>query len=422
MSNDVVTDDLFEQFAKEKQKEAEERSQRPGSGGGAKYVEIKWTGLEKNKPKIVRVVGGPPDSDVDEFTARTVRVSWMTSDDKSKFRCILPHPQDDPNHLIWEIISRVKKAEWKDGSKVFPVQEKHPDIWNLIEKNGKNKDEPSYIFDKGWKGQSVILMNVIDREQMDWHRENKKTMLLSKQIGVGTDGTEFTEIGVPSYGFVNILGTLFKFYKSWERYDIGITRMGLKETPYRIINASKNIEETEGLSEFVSLNDSLTEEEASWERYDLKKLFPITSYTKIYNKLKGKIALVDAALNTRYLDELLLLVEKEKTERALLEAEKEEEEISKPVEINSPPAETPVRRREAKEPVKDGKSLSDFLPHYKDLSEEEKALIVGVVEGSNPVEIEFVKDLTTPILECPSCGVGSPESFTRCPYCDLSFV
>ena len=38
------------------------------------------------------------------------------------------------------------------------------------------------------------MMNVIDRAQMDWHNENKHTMLLAKSVNIGTDGTEYLTI------------------------------------------------------------------------------------------------------------------------------------------------------------------------------------------------------------------------------------
>ena len=56
----------------------------------------------------------------------------------------------------------------------------------------------------------------------------------------------------------------------------------------------------------------LTEEELSWERTDLDKIYPTTSYQKIYNRLKLFIQQVDAAFKTNFTDELEKLVEDEK--------------------------------------------------------------------------------------------------------------
>ena len=184
-----------------------------------------------------------------------------------------------------------------------------------------------FMFEKGWTGRNVLLMNVLDREQMEWHKENKHSMLISRNIGVGKDGTEFPEVGVPSYGFSGALGNLFKFYGSWEKYDIGITRTGLKEAPYRVINATKYIEETGDKSDLV-LEAPLTDEERAYEQYDLGKLFQLTNYTKIYNHLKGKIARIDATLNTKFLDDLKFLVDKEKKERVEKQTEAKQAEVN----------------------------------------------------------------------------------------------
>jgi len=422
----AISDDAFEQYAQEQEKIAREANSRSGPGSSATYEKIEYTGLESNRMKLIRAVGGPPDSKIDNFTARSCRVSWFIGDDGKKFRVVLPERGDDADHILWRIIARVKAVEWVDKKKVYPVEIKHPEIFNIIAHNGFREGDKQFIFDRGWEGQQRLVMNVIDREQMEWHKKNKHTMLLSRSIGEGKDGTKFPEEGVPSWGFSALLANLFKYYKSWERYDIGIIRTGLKETPYRIINAGKYFEEVpDFLKEFV-VQEPLNEEEASWERYDLNKLFGVTHYTKIYNKLKLTIARIDAALGSHFLQEMEDKVAKEKVE---FEAQKAAE---KPAETAPDIAEAPIKEttiagnpigtRSAPVRAKPATAFdTSVLKGWERLSSSEKEMIAGVtVKDGKLIEIQY-SDPSATLLACPECSIPGPDSFTTCPSCGMQF-
>lgn len=416
----AIDDSEFERYAAEQEKIAREAANR-GSGGGSSttYEKIEYTGLESNRMKLIRAVGGPPDSKIDNFTARSARISWLIGDDGKKFRVVLPERGDDPDHVLWRIISRVKAVEWVDKKKVYPIELKHPDIFNIIAHNGFREGDKQFIFDRGWEGQQRLIMNVIDREQMEWHKANKHTMLLSRSIGEGKDGTKFPEEGVPSWGFSALLANLFKYYKSWERYDIGIVRTGLKETPYRIINAGKYVEEVpDFLKEFV-VQEPLSEEEASWERYDLNKLFGVTYYTKIYNKLKLTIGRIDAALGTHFLGEIEDKVAKEKVE---FEAQKAAEApVAAAVEPSMAPAATSATRAAPVRTKPAGAFDTSVLKGWAKLSAAEREAISGTtVKDGKLIEIQYA-DANATLLACPECGIPGPDSFVTCPSCGLQF-
>ncbi len=434
MENEVLDDDLFAQYAQQQQKEAEQRAAKGSGNSNFSFETIKWSGLQTNNIKIIRAVGGPPNSTIDEFTAKTIRVSWIIGDDKKKFRCILPEAADAPDHLLWNIIARVKGSEWVEGQRVVPVERDFPEIYNIVHKNGLSKADRSWIFDRGWTGRNVLLMNVIDREMQQWHQENKHTALLSRSIGIGKDGAEFPETGVPSYGFSGLLANLFKFYGNWEKYDIGITRTGLKEAPYRVINASKYIEETGDKGSLVS-NEPLSDEERNYERYDLNKLFQITSYTKIYNHLKGKIARIDSALDTNFLEELKFLVEKEKKEREERLTEEKQKEVhaqaTDPIVLNEK-VEVPQSNEGAQEataeapaPVTRTRTVvagNDFskLKGWDALTQQEKDGIESVNFDAKPIQIVY-KDKNATLLACPDCLTPAPSDYNACAVCGLKF-
>ncbi len=414
----MIDDKDFEAYAAQQEKEARQRQE--GSGGsrsGGDFEKVQWTGLESNRMKLIRAVGGPPDSNIDNTTAKTTRVSWIVGDDGKKFRCVLPERADDPDHLLWRIIARVKAVEWVDRKRVYPVQLKHPQIFSIVEKNGYVEGDKSFIFDRGWEGRQVLIMNVIDREQMDWHRENKHTMLLSRSIGEGKDGVLFPEEGVPSYGFSALLANLFKYYKNWEKYDIGIIRTGLKETPYRIINAGKYFEEVPAELQQYVIQDPLSAEEASWERYDLNKLFGTTKYTKIHNRLKLTVARIDAALGTHFVKELEDFVEIEKKQFA-------ESQPAGPAEATQPVEEVQSKSVRARVQAQTGSVTFDtsLLKGWTLLSAAEKATISGVTVKDGKLAGVQYADANATLLACPECSIPAPDSLLVCPSCGLQFA
>lgn len=443
----MSTDQDFMAYANQLEKEEEQRRSRGGNSFTPNYEEIQWTGLEPSRMKIIRALGGIPDQNPESKTdARTVQVAWIHGDDGKRFRSILPSRDDGKDHLIWRIISRVKEVAYVNRKRVYVNEEKHKEVFDLVVHNGLKEGDPKRRFNRGWEGRHVIVMNVLDREQMDWHREHKHSMLLSRNINEGQNGALFVDEGVPVYGFYNqIATTLFANYGSWEKYDIGIMRTGQQQTPYRIINATAyaagNIPELPAsLRNVVSL-DPLTEEEASWERYDLAKIFGTTSYTKYYNRLKVAVQTIDARLGTKFFKELEYEVEREKAEREANQASTDDDggdydEQPEPAKTTvavpempkqeAAPAAAPVRTREAAKPAPaptTGLSADKvaMLKGWSKLSPEQQAMIVDV-KVSNGKVVEIMYDTDEPLVACPDCKVASPESFTACPHCGLDFT
>ena len=200
----AVDDDEFLSYAEDYEKKEAEKNANRGSGGFTReYEKLAWTGLEPNKMKIVRALGGIPNSpSADNFTAKIVQVGWLQSDTGKLFRCVLPTRESNPEHLMWRVISRVNEVAYINRKRIYVNETKHPEIFDLVNFNGLAVDDKKRKYNKGWGGRQVIVMNVIDREQMEWHRTNKHTMLLSRNVSPSADGTrEYIDEGVPIYGF-----------------------------------------------------------------------------------------------------------------------------------------------------------------------------------------------------------------------------
>lgn len=413
-----ISDDAFIAFAKSQEEEAKNSKEFVHRD----YEQIKWAGLETGKTRIIRAVGGPPDSHLDDFTAKSVRISTIVGDNGKPFRCVFPDMSEDSEHIIWRVINLVNKVSWDNGKKFYVNEEKYPDIFNMINKNGLARGHKQFKFEKGWMGRQYLLMNVIDRENMAWHTEHKHTMLLSKNVSE-KDGKEYAESGVPSYGFLGPLSNLFKYYKSWQKYDIGIERTGKMEAPYRIVNASSHIEEIPEDIQWCVSKENLTEEEASWERYDLNKLFGYTSASKIYNRLKSKLAIIDAAFGSSFVSELKFKADREQEERKRLE-EGLEVSTSNPISQEVKTRRSPqVENAESSEKTINASTGFDtsLLKGWGKLRSYNKEEVEDVIVKDGKVVDVVYKDKNATLWACPACGIPAPDNWVSCPNCGEDF-
>lgn len=445
----IVDDDVFKQFAMQAEQEAQLGNNNFGGSFQKDYEEIKWTGLEKNVWSVLRAVSGFPNSHLDSSTARSVIISKIVDDNGKQMKVVRPSYTADPNYILTRIIAAVTKPVYVNNGtekpiKKFPVQEQHPEIYNQIEKNGLNPADKRYMYDKGWKGSEVLIMNVIDRKQMDWHREHKHTMLLAKSIS-NVNGREFVDEGISWFASHDKLRHYLTSYGSWEKYDLGIKRTGQKSDAYIITNVTQSpLEVDEETRQYISSTPNLTEEELSWERYDLDKLFRVTTATKIYNRLKNTIKRIDEALGTTFYAELLKEVEAEKKTFAEIYNKNSVEEtpavnmtVSDPsatisviagnVAQNIPdPASTPARTRER---VVTSRAIEPWqeLPFGEALPEYRRKQIVGLIkdETGKIINIKWSDEIPNDKLySCPNaaCGALAPETdVPRCPLCGYDF-
>ena len=445
MANEL--DSMFEAYAKKA--ETEKSSQKKG-GFERNYESIKYIGLEPNVPKVVRFVGPLYGTGIDQYTARKVTIAKIYGDDGKRFRVIRPTYEEDPDFILNKIIAKVKQAKWVNKEKTFPIKERYPDIFNIVDKNGLDRNDKKYNYDKGWVGSDVLIANVIDREQMDWHRQNKHTGILAKSVNVDDNGNEWPEEGISWYAADTEFTQLFKYYKSWENYDVAITRTGDKSRAYIIDNATRNPEKVTGpAADLISNVDHLTDEEKSWERYDLDKLFRVTTATKIYNRLKNTIKRIDGTLGTDFLSELEAQVEEEKKTFDELYGRGEDDDTpttttyteeyaddtpmvpeytaEEPVKETKAPARRTATTRSASEPYK-------ALAHWDTIPEALRGEITEVKDGTPddptlPDKAHF-KDVTwnektypiSKLASCPYCGTLGPLELTSCPSCGKEFL
>ena len=259
-------------------------------------------------------------------------------------------------------------------------------------------------------------------------------MLLAKSVSE-SNGIEYADEGVSSFAIKPQFVKLFKYYGSWEKYDMAITRTGDMNNAFIVENASKTPERVEGPNaDYISMEPCLSEEEKSWERYDIEKLFRVTTATKIYNRLKGTIARIDAVLKTNFLTELEVEVEKEKVLFDEMYHSEEEQNEAPAVETYQTPMEESVDEVDVPEykpepiaPVTRTRvavaAPGSDLPYYDSLSDDLKKKIISAVKLENG-EWDIKWDVPDEQLcKCPDthCNAVSPIDATKCPSCGMDF-
>lgn len=430
------TEDAFLKYAQSLEEAEKKRNERPTFTPVQRdYESIEWTGLEPGKDKVIRILGNPPGfGEAKPSDARVVIISRIVADDGKMIRVCRPSYEyfvnngEAPEYFLDKVIRAAKGCRWINGKRVCLLQEKNPALYDKVDKNGFDPSDFRYKIDKGWAGRAVFLANVIDRSQMDTHRSTKHSMLLSKKISYKGD-KEYAEDGVPAYGFVDKLIPKVVAYGPWEGYDLSVRKTGQMSNPYQVCVASRVPEEVQSdVRQYIVTQTELTEEEASWERYDLNKLYATTSYTKLWNRLRDTIRAIDKELDTHFYEELKELADKEKEKLKSEEAEAKEEEISEvatvaeadvaPFDINPAPK-APIKERRA--PARD--INWSLLPYAGSLSDSQKAMIKSVTKQEDgSICVDYDTDET--IYRCINgCSIdGIPESFTICPVCGESQI
>lgn len=483
-NNTLVDDDVFSAFVAKATADEENSKKSTGNSFTREYEDVKWVGLEDNQFKVIRIVGAPPASMTGRANSPTdaqeIYFSTILDDNNKKMQLKLPPHAEDlaHEHIMWRIINAVKEVDWRKNEatgkkeKYFKYEGKYP-WFDRVHHGGfdPKNDEFLYKINKGWQGQEVVIMNVIDRED-NWCVENKHTKLLSKKVSLSKDGTaEFPAVGVPSYGFISQLANLVGRYRSWENYDLAIRRTGQMQSPYEIkpatIFAKAGLAEVEiGADKvpFVSRNETLTEEEKTWKRYEISKLYAPTTYTKILNHLGNTIKAIDADLRRNFYEELQGLAEKEKKE---FEEKYGTQSSAAPTETVEAPAvtpsfttlnesapATPVVETPVTAPVVESATVASpvtpspvartitnpvvaaalsaekiaLLHGWKDLTQEERDQIVDV--EVDPVEnkvlsVKYSENSATTVkcidAQGAGCGLFSPSDFLHCPVCGASY-
>jgi hypothetical protein len=447
-----VSDDVFEEYLKK------QTAKRPSGGSGTTTFtdpikDNTWLGLKSGKYTIMRIVSAPPISvgstlKPSPFDVHEVIRAEVKDDSGKWFPIIYPVMSDDidHSHIMHRFINKVLEIEWSKtvkGEKSFKHKTKYPDLVDKVEHGGWDTKDRQRQYSPGYRGKRMSIMNVIDRQDMEWHRLNKKTKLLSKAVELGKDGvTEYITMGVPSFGFLKAFDDVLQTSGNWSKYDVGIKRTGEQTTPYVIKNATRlkvkdMLEDLKGVDGIpdganISTNELLTEEELSWNLINIEEQFKPTSYFMLNRRLGKLFDECDRCLGTHFIDELKRLIEEEQKEWEALhpktgEVEDPIESVSEPITESVSTEEVParvVKRETIAQQATATLSAEQIavLKGWHKLTDQEKSWIKDVVLNDDGTLNHIVyDDAAGAEAECPDCHALVPLKFKTC-ICGIEYA
>ena len=138
------TEDAFLKYAQSLEEAEKKRNERPTFTPAQRdYESIEWTGLEPGKDKVIRILGNPPGfGEAKPSDARVVIISRIVADDGKMIRVCRPSYEyfvnngEAPEYFLDKVIRAAKGCRWINGKRVCLLQEKNPDLYNKVDKNG----------------------------------------------------------------------------------------------------------------------------------------------------------------------------------------------------------------------------------------------------------------------------------------------
>lgn len=302
--------------ARQSQK-AEEEARKANPGGGH-FTEVPFSALVPGGERVFRFLGSPYVVREKGTDSKKIWLSLALNDSDKYTRLIGPNPRDDAtkNWIMYRVINTVLSYDWDPdanggkGTKIYKYQEKSPDLFNRVRKNNQMQNK----YATGWQFDAAVMFNVIDRQAMDWHKEHKKTRVLSRGCWE-KDGKMNFDVGVPDTIYCAIMDDIVATdgNTNWETYDVIVKRLTEKpwyKVQHPIMDGPRIT--PEALSRVVA--GPLSKEEREYELWDFDKLYPISSYKKIMQNFGLTFQKVDKVFGKTFYEELKDLVEQEEKE------------------------------------------------------------------------------------------------------------
>jgi len=430
--------------AKERRKKQKEEEAQNGQGGGGSWEELNYVALANDLDVVMRIIGNPADSRSESTDPKIFEMSMIVGDNGKKFLCNWPSRDEDSGWIMRRVLDLVLTSSWdkENNQKSYRYAKSHKEVFDQVFKNGK----PENQYESGWKPSRKVFMNVIARSMMDWHVENKKTVLVSKKMSVYDEGKVFYDRGFPVTGYNAIWDDVVEYSGDWEDYDVILRRVGA-DPWYKAFHGVEDRRKISEEAKTLVVEGEITEEERSWEMQDIDKITQVTSYSKLKSRIKNKLSLVDAHFNTKFHEELMDLASDEEAKRkeeAGKEAEKEietdvaPEEPKKQVVVDkkvSPKEEEFVERvakRTARKPVEetptlpweglaDGSFNGTTYKGVEKMTDDEKAMVTGISDEGQFEYVQELKGEPVQLLAEEETKFMSPEQFHVCPLTGLLF-
>lgn len=441
----------FQQAKKKAEEEKNSHSPFPKE----EVPEFKCCVLNKEKPKIIRLIGNSPLMREIPTDPLIVKRSMCIDDNGKWVTVILSDDRDHPINKLFRTI--IGKYKYNKETKVRTYDNAGKPSFERFMTNGKSKDQIS-AYERGMQPDTYYMFNCIDKTD-NWCKENKHTKLLcwdstSKEVD-GETRTYYTYGVKPS-----LYNEIFdikctNLNRMFDQFDVVVKRLKEKLGDSYLtvcIPEEKTAITNMGLDASKVSMDYLTDEEENYERYKLEDIPFITRPTSCtyFSHVFGKlIKQADIDFGTNLQEDFAEWIEKEKAEFAKRNAESKNEsaentsteaeaeseneveettvaetveettsdELPSEVEENPTPTVQKVAKV-AKVTKFDPLSLKDKFPYIDKLDTDELELIVGYDESTN----SLIFKEGTELCECPPpCSATIPMNFRHCYKCGAEF-
>lgn len=276
--------------------------------------EIEFVGLEDKVNLAFRIVGKPfelrtePTDPQFMFYSQVMgdnghfkNINWAANTDSSGVRDT-NHP--DRSWILYRIMETARSEEWDDG------------IGKYIPKLPNSKSYAWYA--KSYRGKfpvpfyprKLVVMNVIPRQNREWCETHKHTAILSCKLDRWQyQGKDY------SYAIPGIPLNLYEYIADYAVPTLGgldVTDVILQKRAHQkdyMVTWGK-WDQPPGLKEVVVAGE-ISEEEKSWQKYDIDEITKPASYSKLWKCFQEHIRDVDKEHGTHYLEELRELVKSE---------------------------------------------------------------------------------------------------------------
>lgn len=468
-------------------KKVEEEKANQGGFPKEEIPDFECCVLGKENPKIIRLIGNTPSMRDKPTDPLIVKRSFVVGDDGNYSTIILSDDKDHPvNRLFRDILG---KYDYDKANKTRNYHNKGKPSFERFIRNGKSADKCSNI-ERGMMPDTFYLFNCIDKTD-NWCKEHKHTKLLcwdstSKEVD-GETRTYYT-YGIKPSLYNEIFDvqctTLNRHY---EDFDFVVKRLKEKlgDSYLTVLSPEEKSKITNMKLDASKVTmDYLSEEEESYEKYVLEDIPFISRPTSagyvlkilpnlikqadidfhngepiLYNAFvewkekeiaelkknnsENKKSEEDSSNSNEDTEDENIDVESEVVEEKettpsfntmeSVETNLESDDLPSEVEENPTPTVTKKVAKVSKSTAFDIVSLYDKFPHLKDLSDDEKSLVVGEENGI----LKFKSGIE--IAQCPICcehlieeghsqeeidslGLADiPDEWTKCGICGTSF-
>ena len=449
--------------------EAKKKAEQAKSHGDFPKEEVpdfKTVILNKDKPKIIRLIGNSPLMRESVYDPLIVKRAFVKTDDDKWTTIILSDDRDNPVNKLWRTIIGKYTYDKENKTKIYANKGK-PSFERFI-RNGK-KPEDCLASEKGMMTDTFYLFNCLDRTDT-WCEENKHTKLLcwdstTKEVDGKT--VEYPTYGIKPSLYNNIFDEqCTALNRMYDEFDVVVKRLSKKlgDSWIQVFSPEEKSKISQiGLDPNKVTMNYLSEEEENYEKYKLEDIPFVSRPTSVGYVLRvlGKlIKACDLDFGTNLYEEFVEYAEKEKkewesrkaetketesAEDTSTEVESENEEVTEettstetpsfdsmenvetessddeelPSEVEEPTPTAPIQKvaKVAKVAKFDPMSLVDKFPAIANMREEDRKLITGY--NSETDKFTYSVD-ENDLCMCPSCERDIPDPWASC-VCGVSF-